>query len=119
MSVPKKKILIVEDHPLFRAMLVQLISQELGMARDRSGQYRRARRLLPQHLSAVPQSWQRPATTSAGPDSWAGTRTASESKSNSGGGKVSNNPANQRAASGNGGRFFLTKNTGHDFKIGV
>jgi DNA-binding NarL/FixJ family response regulator len=29
--VPKKKILIVEDHPLFRAMLVQLISQELGM----------------------------------------------------------------------------------------
>jgi DNA-binding NarL/FixJ family response regulator len=31
MSVPKKKILIVEDHPLFRAMLVQLISQELGM----------------------------------------------------------------------------------------
>ena len=31
MSVPKKKILIVEDHPLFRAMLVQLIGQELGM----------------------------------------------------------------------------------------
>ena len=30
-TVPKKKILIVEDHPLFRAMLVQLISQELGM----------------------------------------------------------------------------------------
>ena len=29
--VPKKKILIVDDHPLFRAMLVQLISQELGM----------------------------------------------------------------------------------------
>jgi DNA-binding NarL/FixJ family response regulator len=27
----KKKILIVEDHPLFRAMLVQLIEQELGM----------------------------------------------------------------------------------------
>ena len=27
----KKKILIVEDHPLFRAMLVQLIDQELGM----------------------------------------------------------------------------------------
>jgi DNA-binding NarL/FixJ family response regulator len=27
----KKKVLIVEDHPLFRAMLVQLISQELGM----------------------------------------------------------------------------------------
>lgn len=31
MSIPKKKILIVEDHPLFRAMLVQLIGQELGM----------------------------------------------------------------------------------------
>ena len=31
MSVAKKKILIVEDHPLFRAMLVQLIGQELGM----------------------------------------------------------------------------------------
>ncbi len=29
--VEKKKILIVEDHPLFRGMLVQLISQELGM----------------------------------------------------------------------------------------
>ncbi|MCX6876653.1 MAG: response regulator transcription factor [Verrucomicrobia bacterium] len=27
----KKKILIVEDHPLFRAMLVQLINKELGM----------------------------------------------------------------------------------------
>ena len=27
----KKKILIVEDHPLFRAMLVHLIEQELGM----------------------------------------------------------------------------------------
>ena len=27
----KKRILIVEDHPLFRAVLVQLISQELGM----------------------------------------------------------------------------------------
>lgn len=27
----KKKILIVEDHPIFRAMLVQLIEQELGM----------------------------------------------------------------------------------------
>jgi DNA-binding NarL/FixJ family response regulator len=32
MSVPKKKILVVEDHPLFRAMLVQLIGQELGMS---------------------------------------------------------------------------------------
>jgi DNA-binding NarL/FixJ family response regulator len=30
-TVEKKKILIVEDHPLFRAMLVQLIGQELGM----------------------------------------------------------------------------------------
>ena len=30
-TVEKKKILIVEDHPLFRAMLVQLIWQELGM----------------------------------------------------------------------------------------
>ena len=30
-TVGKKKILIVEDHPLFRAMLVQLIDQELGM----------------------------------------------------------------------------------------
>jgi DNA-binding NarL/FixJ family response regulator len=28
----KKRILIVEDHPLFRAMLVQLIDKELGMA---------------------------------------------------------------------------------------
>lgn len=27
----KKRILIVEDHPLFRAMLVQLINQQLGM----------------------------------------------------------------------------------------
>lgn len=27
----KKRILIVEDHPLFRAMLVQLIDKELGM----------------------------------------------------------------------------------------
>jgi DNA-binding NarL/FixJ family response regulator len=27
----KKKIIIVEDHPLFRAMLVQLIDKELGM----------------------------------------------------------------------------------------
>jgi DNA-binding NarL/FixJ family response regulator len=35
MSTPpaseKKKILIVEDHPLFRGMLVQLIGKELGM----------------------------------------------------------------------------------------
>jgi len=30
-TVPQKKILIVEDHPLFRGMLVQLIRQELGM----------------------------------------------------------------------------------------
>ena len=30
-TVPKKKILIVEDHPLFRAMLVQLIGRESGM----------------------------------------------------------------------------------------
>jgi DNA-binding NarL/FixJ family response regulator len=30
-TVPKKKILIVEDHPLFRAMLVQLIGREPGM----------------------------------------------------------------------------------------
>jgi DNA-binding NarL/FixJ family response regulator len=30
-TVEKKKILVVEDHPLFRAMLVQLIEQELGM----------------------------------------------------------------------------------------
>ena len=28
----KKRILIVEDHPLFRAMLVQLVEQELGLA---------------------------------------------------------------------------------------
>ena len=28
-AAEKRKILIVEDHPLFRAMLVQLISQEL------------------------------------------------------------------------------------------
>jgi DNA-binding NarL/FixJ family response regulator len=27
----KRRVLIVEDHPLFRAMLVQLIDQELGM----------------------------------------------------------------------------------------
>src|SRR2546428_7275300 len=30
-TVEKKKILIVEDHLLFRAMLVQLIEKELGM----------------------------------------------------------------------------------------
>jgi DNA-binding NarL/FixJ family response regulator len=30
-AVGKRQILIVEDHPLFRAMLVQLIEQELGM----------------------------------------------------------------------------------------
>lgn len=30
-TMEKKKILLVEDHPLFRAMLVQLIEQELGM----------------------------------------------------------------------------------------
>ena len=30
-SAQKKRILVVEDHPLFRAMLVQLIHQELGM----------------------------------------------------------------------------------------
>jgi DNA-binding NarL/FixJ family response regulator len=30
-AVGKKRILIVEDHPLFRAMLVQLIERELGM----------------------------------------------------------------------------------------
>ena len=30
-AVEKKKILIVEDHPLFRAMLVQLIGQDMGM----------------------------------------------------------------------------------------
>jgi DNA-binding NarL/FixJ family response regulator len=29
--VANKKILVVEDHPIFRAMLVQLIGQELGM----------------------------------------------------------------------------------------
>ena len=28
---PKKRLLVVEDHPLFRAMLVQLITQELEM----------------------------------------------------------------------------------------
>lgn len=31
-AVGKKKILIVEDHPLFRAMLVQLIEHDLGMS---------------------------------------------------------------------------------------
>jgi DNA-binding NarL/FixJ family response regulator len=30
-AAEKKKILVVEDHPLFRAMLVQLIDKELGM----------------------------------------------------------------------------------------
>jgi DNA-binding NarL/FixJ family response regulator len=30
-AITKKKILVVEDHPLFRAMLAQLIRQELGM----------------------------------------------------------------------------------------
>jgi len=30
-AVNKKKILVVEDHPLFRVMLVQLINQEAGM----------------------------------------------------------------------------------------
>lgn len=30
-TLAKKKVLVVEDHPLFRAMLVQLIDQELGM----------------------------------------------------------------------------------------
>lgn len=31
-AVRKKQILIVEDHPLFRAMLVHLLEQELGMS---------------------------------------------------------------------------------------
>lgn len=31
-SEEKKRILVVEDHPLFRAMLVQLIEKELGMS---------------------------------------------------------------------------------------
>jgi DNA-binding NarL/FixJ family response regulator len=31
MSIAAKKILVVEDHPLFRAMLVQLIDQEPGL----------------------------------------------------------------------------------------
>jgi DNA-binding NarL/FixJ family response regulator len=31
-AVPKKKILLVEDHPLFRAMLVQLIEKKLGLS---------------------------------------------------------------------------------------
>ncbi|MEI6779502.1 MAG: response regulator transcription factor [Verrucomicrobiota bacterium] len=30
-AIEKKKVLIVEDHPLFRAMLVHLIDKELGM----------------------------------------------------------------------------------------
>ena len=30
-SGTKKKVVVVEDHPLFRAMLVQLIDQDLGM----------------------------------------------------------------------------------------
>ncbi len=30
-SLEEKKILIIEDHPLFRGMLVQLINKELGM----------------------------------------------------------------------------------------
>ena len=30
-SSKEKKILLVEDHPLFRAMLAQLINQELGL----------------------------------------------------------------------------------------
>ena len=30
-TVEKKKVLLVEDHPVFRAMLVQLIEKELGM----------------------------------------------------------------------------------------
>ena len=32
LAAEKKRILIVEDHPLFRAMLAQLIEQELGMS---------------------------------------------------------------------------------------
>lgn len=32
MSSGKKQILIVEDHPLFRAMLVQLINKEPDLA---------------------------------------------------------------------------------------
>ena len=32
MGSKKKQILIAEDHPLFRAMLVQLVERELGMA---------------------------------------------------------------------------------------
>ena len=32
MATASKKILLVEDHPLFRAMLVQLINQEPGLA---------------------------------------------------------------------------------------
>jgi DNA-binding NarL/FixJ family response regulator len=31
MTVEKSKVLIVEDHPVFRAMLVQLVEKELGM----------------------------------------------------------------------------------------
>ncbi len=31
LPIGKKKIIIIEDHPLFRAMLVQLVEQELGM----------------------------------------------------------------------------------------
>src|ERR1051325_8306892 len=30
-TVEKKKVLLVEDHPVFRAMLAQLIEKELGM----------------------------------------------------------------------------------------
>jgi DNA-binding NarL/FixJ family response regulator len=30
-TVARKKVLVVEDHPLFRAMLVQLLEQDLGM----------------------------------------------------------------------------------------
>lgn len=30
-AVEKKKVLVIEDHPVFRAMLVQLIEKELGM----------------------------------------------------------------------------------------
>lgn len=32
MPIASKKILIVEDHPFFQAMLVRLINQELGLA---------------------------------------------------------------------------------------
>ena len=75
-----------------------------AMAGHRSRQCRRARRVLPQHLSALQRSWQRPATTRASARNHA--RAPSQNTSNSGI-KLPVPKPGGLSRKGGRGRFFL------------